>query len=69
MQTVYIGNTLVNDIMLGAQRMDDVLQDLNLYIDWLLVGGGGGGAAVSVFCAAAIAAAVTRADRCCPGDA
>ncbi len=41
MQTVYIGNTLVNDIMLGRQRMDDVLQDLNLYIDWLLVGGGG----------------------------
>lgn len=26
MQTVYIGNTLVNDIMLGSQRMDDVLQ-------------------------------------------
>ena len=26
MQTVYIGNTLVNDVMLGSQRMDDVLQ-------------------------------------------
>jgi hypothetical protein len=25
MQTVYIGNTLVNDVMLGSQRMDDVL--------------------------------------------
>jgi hypothetical protein len=24
MQTVYIGNTLVNDVMLGSQRMDDV---------------------------------------------
>jgi hypothetical protein len=26
MQTVYIGSTLVNDVMLGSQRMDDVLQ-------------------------------------------
>jgi len=26
MQTVYIGNTLVNDVMLGSQRMDDVLE-------------------------------------------
>lgn len=26
MQTVYIGNTLVNDVMLGSQRMDDVIQ-------------------------------------------
>ena len=25
MQTVYIGNTLINDVMLGSQRMDDVL--------------------------------------------
>lgn len=25
MQTVYIGTTLVNDVMLGSQRMDDVL--------------------------------------------
>ena len=27
MQTVYIGNTLVNDVMLGSQRMQDVLLD------------------------------------------
>jgi hypothetical protein len=27
MQTVYIGNTLVNDVMLGSQRMGDVLLD------------------------------------------
>jgi hypothetical protein len=26
MQTVYIGNTLINDIFLGSQRMDDALQ-------------------------------------------
>lgn len=26
MQTVYIGNTLINDVMLGSQRMDDVLR-------------------------------------------
>jgi hypothetical protein len=26
MQTVYIGNTLINDIFLGSQRMDDTLQ-------------------------------------------
>lgn len=25
MQTVYIGNTLINDVMLGSQRMDDVI--------------------------------------------
>lgn len=25
MQTVYFGNTLINDVMLGSQRMDDVL--------------------------------------------
>jgi hypothetical protein len=28
MQTVYIGNTLVNDIFLGSQRMDDVIQPI-----------------------------------------
>jgi hypothetical protein len=28
MQTVYVGNTLINDVMLGAQRMDDVLQNI-----------------------------------------
>lgn len=27
MQTVYVGNTLINDVMLGSQRMDDVLQN------------------------------------------
>jgi hypothetical protein len=26
MQTVYIGNTLINDVFLGSQRMDDALQ-------------------------------------------
>jgi hypothetical protein len=26
MQTVYFGNTLINDVMLGSQRMDDVFQ-------------------------------------------
>jgi hypothetical protein len=26
MQTVYIGNTLINDVYLGSQRMDDTLQ-------------------------------------------
>jgi hypothetical protein len=26
MQTVYVGNTLINDVMLGSQRMDDVIQ-------------------------------------------
>ena len=25
MQTVYIGNTLINDVMLGSQRMEDVI--------------------------------------------
>ena len=25
MRTVYVGNTLINDVMLGSQRMDDVL--------------------------------------------
>ena len=43
MQTVYIGNTLINDIFLGSQRMEDALQNPNLTIDWLLVGGGGSG--------------------------
>jgi hypothetical protein len=26
MQTIYIGNTLINDVMLGSQRMDDILE-------------------------------------------
>lgn len=43
MQTLYIGNTLVNDIMLGSQRMDDTLENPNLFIEWLLVGGGASG--------------------------
>lgn len=44
MQTVYVGNTLINDVMLGSQRMDDVLQrPAELFIDWLLVGAGGSG--------------------------
>lgn len=25
MQTVYVGNTLINDVMIGSQRMDDVI--------------------------------------------
>jgi hypothetical protein len=41
MQTVYVGNTLINDIMLGSQRMDDVLENSSLYIDYLVVAGGG----------------------------
>jgi hypothetical protein len=44
MQTVYIGNTLINDVMLGSQRMDDVLQNTetpNLFIEYLIVAGGG----------------------------
>ena len=44
MRQVYLGNTLINDVFLGADRMDDVLQQENiLYIDWLLVGGGASG--------------------------
>ena len=30
MQTIYIGNTLINDVMLGSQRMDDVLTKGNI---------------------------------------
>jgi hypothetical protein len=44
MQTVYVGNTLINDVMLGAQRMDDVIAQLQpLNIQYLIVGGGGPG--------------------------
>ena len=44
MQTVYIGNTLINDVMLGSQRMDDVLTPLSAYsIEYLLVAAGGAG--------------------------
>jgi len=44
MQTVYIGNTLVNDVMLGSQRMDDVFTiKPSLDIQYLVVAGGGSG--------------------------
>jgi hypothetical protein len=43
MQTVYIGNTLINDIFLGSQRTDDVLQSLSFTAEYLVVAGGGGG--------------------------
>jgi len=43
MQTVYLGNTLINDVMLGSQRMDDVFTNNELITDWLLIGGGGSG--------------------------
>jgi hypothetical protein len=44
MRQVYLGGTLINDIFLGDDRMDDVLQEQSvLPIDWLLVGGGGAG--------------------------
>lgn len=45
MQTVYVGNTLINDVMLGSQRMDDVIQYTNLFIEYLIVAGGGAGGA------------------------
>jgi len=43
MQTVYIGNTLINDVYLGSQRVDDVLQATILPIEFLVVAGGGAG--------------------------
>ena len=43
MQTVYIGNTLINDVMLGSQRMDDVLQKQTLTVEYLMVAAGGAG--------------------------
>ena len=42
MQTVYIGNTLINDFRLGEIIVDDVFQSNFLSIDWLAIGGGGG---------------------------
>jgi hypothetical protein len=45
MQTVYIGNTLINDVMLGSQRMDDVFQSSQILIQYLIVGGGAAGGA------------------------
>lgn len=46
MQTVYIGNTLVNDIFLGSQRMDDVFENPSVVFttEYLVVAGGGRGA-------------------------
>jgi hypothetical protein len=44
MRQVYLGGTLINDVFLGDNRMDDVLQEEKLLpIDWLLVGGGASG--------------------------
>jgi hypothetical protein len=44
MRQVYLGGTLINDVFLGTDRMDDVLQEQNILpIDWLLVGGGASG--------------------------
>jgi hypothetical protein len=44
MQTVYIGNNLVNDVMLGSQRMDDVFTVKAAYrAEYLVVAGGGAG--------------------------
>jgi hypothetical protein len=49
MQTVYIGNTLINDIFLGSQRMDDAFQAPAAFnAEFLVVasgarGGSGGG--------------------------
>jgi hypothetical protein len=50
MQTVYIGNTLINDIFLGSQRMDDVFENalVSFQAEFLVVasgarGGTGGG--------------------------
>lgn len=45
MQTVYIGNTLINDIMLGSQRMDDVVQVKPAFqAEYLVVASGNDGA-------------------------
>jgi hypothetical protein len=45
MQTVYVGNTLINDVMLGSQRMDDVFKGIisPLSIDWMMAAGGASG--------------------------
>jgi hypothetical protein len=32
MQTVYVGNTLINDVMLGAQRMEDARQPITIAV-------------------------------------
>lgn len=33
MRTVYLGNTLINDVMLGSQRMDDVFTPFTAAIE------------------------------------
>ena len=44
MQTVYIGNTLINDVFLGSQRIDDVITPKPpLSVQYLVVAGGGAG--------------------------
>jgi hypothetical protein len=43
MRTFYVGNTLINDVFLGSQRMDDVFTPPAAYtIEYLIVAGGGG---------------------------
>lgn len=45
MQTVYIGNTLINDVYLGSQRMDDTLNVNPAFrIEYVVIAGGGSGA-------------------------
>jgi hypothetical protein len=43
MQTVYIGNTLINDIFLGSQKIDDAYQVRTTIAEYLIVGAGGSG--------------------------
>ena len=46
MQTVYLGNTLINDVMLGSQRMDDVFTPLQSFqAEYLIVASGNFGGA------------------------
>jgi hypothetical protein len=52
MQTVYIGSTLVNDVMLGSQRMDDVFTPRDsITAEFLVIGSGnrGGNGAASTY--------------------
>jgi hypothetical protein len=53
MQTVYIGNTLVNDVMLGSQRMDDAFTPLaTINAEFLVVSSGnrgGNGASAELY--------------------
>lgn len=41
MQTVYVGNTLINDFFLGTDKISDVLTYNDLIIEYLVVAGGG----------------------------